>query len=135
MLCCSVNCLEGDRAGQTNNFLTSPQPFHGDSSLCPAVEGETRICNQRDFSVGIPEDRAGPLFPLHPCEEEQDDQKDITIHPSTNYIDLISGKSQRRIQNHKLTMSSQSHNFIYSVLHITYIAFNKMQMTSIKSHL
>ena len=116
-------------------MLTCPQPFHRDSSLCAAAEGENRVCYQRDFSVRVPENREGPIFTLYPGEEEQDHQKDITIHPSTNYIDLISGKSQRRIQNHKLTMSSQSHNFIYSVLHVTYIAFNKMQMTSIKSHL
>ena len=60
-----------------------PQPFHRDSSLCAAATGENRVCHQRDFSVGIPEDGAGPLFALHPGEEEQDHQKDLTIHPPT----------------------------------------------------
>ena len=75
--------------------ITPPQPFHRDSSLSEAAAGENRVFHQRDFGVGIPEDRPGPLFALHPGEEEQDHQKDITIHPS-NFVDLVHGNLKGR---------------------------------------
>ena len=89
-----LNCL-GRRMKISDYMLKPPQPFHRDSSLRAAAAGENRVCHQRDFSVGIPEDRAGPLFALHPGEEEQDHQKDITIHPFTNCVDLVRGKPNK----------------------------------------